>query len=145
MKKLMTLIIAIFLFSTVSFGQKSNDIVFSFIKKDSEKVMQKAKDGTQFVNFSIIGLQSDDQAKMLTEGFKSNDFVLEFTISDEISANSRNAYLQVKREVKFEQLREVMKTNNVAYVKVNEKLTPLSELKTKAEKRAEKAKDLTKP
>ena len=145
MKKLMTLFIAIFLYSSVSFGQKSNEIVFSFIKKDSEKVMQKEKDGTQFVNFTISGLQSDDQTKLLTEGFKNNDFILEFTISDEISPNLRNEYLKVKREVKFEQLRELMKVNNVAYVKVNDVLTPLSELKTKAEKRAEKAKDLTKP
>lgn len=145
MKKLMTLFIAIFLYSSVSFGQKSNEIVFSFKKKDSEKVMQKEKDGTQFVNFTISGLQSDDQTKLLTEGFKNNDFILEFTISDEISPNLRNAYLKVKREVKFEQLRELMKVNNVAYVKVNDVLTPLSELKTKAEKRAEKAKDLTKP
>jgi hypothetical protein len=107
--------------------------------------MQKANDGTQFVNFTISGIQTDEQAKILADGIKLNDIILEFTISDETSPLVRNAYLKAKREVKFEQLRELMKANNVAFVKVNDVLTPLSELKTKAEKRAEKAKDKSKP
>jgi hypothetical protein len=145
MKKLALILVGMFLCSALSFGQKSNEIVFSFIKKDSEKVMQKANDGTQFVNFTISGIQTDEQAKILADGIKLNDIILEFTISDETSPLVRNAYLKAKREVKFEQLRELMKANNVAFVKVNDVLTPLSELKTKAEKRAEKAKDKSKP
>ena len=76
MKKLMLIFVGMFLCSSLSFGQKSNEIVFSFIKKDSEKVMQKEKDGSQFVNFTISGIQTDDQAKILAEGIKNNDIIL---------------------------------------------------------------------
>lgn len=145
MKKLTIILAAIFICSVMSYGQNSNDIVFSFIKKDSEKIMQKAKDGTQFCNFTISGIQNDEQAKILIEGFKNNDVVIEFTISDEISAQTRNAYIQVKRETKFETLREIMKSQNVAYIKINDVATKVSDFKTKAEKRAERAQDKSKP
>ncbi|MEI6853106.1 MAG: hypothetical protein WCL06_09695, partial [Bacteroidota bacterium] len=124
MKKCFSAFVAILICASFSFGQSTDDVVFSFVKKDGEKIMQKKDDGSRFTNFVITGLKTDEQAANFATEFKKSDYVVDFTVSDEFAAGQRNAYLCVRKEAKFEHLRDLLKFNGVTYVKVNGKPTP---------------------
>jgi len=138
MKKFLSAFVAILICTGFSFGQTANDLVFSFVKKEKEKVLQLNEDGSRFANFVISGIKSDEQANNLIASFKKSDFIIDFTISDEIATNQRNGHVVVKKDTKFEVLRDLLKANGVAFVKVNETVTPVANLKSKNEKVKEK-------
>lgn len=138
MKKFLSAFVAILICTGFAFGQSANDLVFSFVKKENDKILQKKEDGSRFANFVVSGLQSDEQAANFALNFKKSDYVVDFTVSDEFAKGQRNAYICVKKEAKFVHLRDLLKFNGVSYIKVNEKITPVSALKSKAERRAEK-------
>lgn len=138
MKKIVLSILAITVSIGFAFAQKADDIIFSFTKKENEKIMQKKDDGSRYVNFIVLGIKSDDHASAFVKDFKSSDYVVEFTLSSEFESGQRNAYLCVRPEAKLEQLRDLLKFNNVAFVKVNEEYTAVTKIKSKAEQKAEK-------
>jgi hypothetical protein len=138
MKKFLSAFVAILICTGFSFGQTADDVVFSFVKKDKEKIFQKKDDGSRYVNFVITGLKSDEQVANFVAAFKKSDYVVDFTVSDEFTTGQRNAYICVRKEAKFEHLRDLLKFNGVAYIKINDKATAVSMMKSKEEKRAEK-------
>jgi hypothetical protein len=138
MKKFLCSFVAILICTSFTFAQTADDVVFSFIKKDNQKILQKNDDGSRFANFVISGLKSDEQVSNMVAAFKKSDNIIDFTISDEIAPNQRNAHALIKKEAKFEHLRDLLNFNGVAYVKVNEKVTPVKDLKSRSEKRMEK-------
>ena len=138
MKKFLSAFVAILICTGFAFGQTADDLVFSFVQKEGAKILQKNDDGSRYANFVISGIKSDEQANNLIAAFKKSDFVIDFTVSDETALNQRNGHIVVKKEAKFEHLRDMLKANGVAFVKVNETVTAVANLKSQAEKRKEK-------
>jgi hypothetical protein len=138
MKKFLSAFVAILICTGFAFGQTADDLVFSFVKKENGKIMQKKDDGSRFTNFVISGIKSDEQAANFAMNFKKSDYVIDFTVSDEFANGQRNGYICVKKEAKFDHLRDLLKFNGVSYVKINEKVVPVPSLKSKAERRSEK-------
>jgi hypothetical protein len=138
MKKCFSAFVAILICASFSFGQTADDVMFSFVKKENGKILQKKDDGSRFTNFVVSGLKTDEQANNFVTAFKKSDYVVDFTVSEEFAAGQRNAYLCVRKEAKFEHLRDLLKFNGVTFVKVNDKATPVTSLKSKEEKKAEK-------
>jgi hypothetical protein len=135
MKKFLSVFVAIIICSSYTFAQSANDLVFSFVKTEKEKILQKNDDGSRYSNFVISGIKSDEQANNLAAAFKKSDYVIDFTISDESAPNQRNGHIVIKKDTKFEHLRDMLKANGIAFVKVNETLTAVSDLKSRAEKK----------
>ncbi len=138
MKKVLSAFVVMLICTGFAFGQTANDLVFSFVKNEKEKVLQKNEDGSRFANFVISGIKSDEQASNMVAAFKKSDFVIDFTITDEVGANQRKGHIVVKNDTKFENLRDLMKANGVAYVKINETVTPVANLKSKEELKKDK-------
>ena len=107
--------------------------------------MTKNDDGSRYANFTISGIKSDEQAANLVAGFKKSPFVIDFTIKDNMSATERTSYFLVKKEAKFESLRDLLKINGIAYVKLDGKIISVASLKSQRERREEKLKDTQKP
>jgi hypothetical protein len=138
MKKFLSAFVAIIICTGFAFGQTADDIMFSFVKKENGKIMQKKDDGSRFANFVISGIKSDEQAANFAMNFKKSDYIVDFTVSDEFAKGQRNGYFCVKKEAKFDHLRDLLKFNGVSYVKINEKVVAVSSLKSNAERRSEK-------
>ncbi|HNW70060.1 MAG TPA: hypothetical protein PKI01_06635 [Bacteroidales bacterium] len=145
MKKHINLIIALLIISASSFGQTADDVICVFTKKENGKVFTKNEDGSRFVNFVISGIKSDQQAFVLKENVKKSAFISEFTISDEMKNNERKAYMSIKKGTKVDALSKLLMDNGINYIKLDDKISKVSELKSKAEKKQEKMKDPNKP
>jgi len=145
MKKHINLIIALLIISASSFGQTADDVICVFTKKENGKVFTKNEDGSRFVNFVISGIKSDQQAFVLKENVKKSAFISEFTISDEMKNNERKAYMSIKKGTKVDALSKLLMDNGINYIKLDDKISKVSELKSKAEKKQEKMNDPNKP
>ena len=145
MKKIASVLLVFCLCAGFAFAQTSDDLIFSFTKKENGKIMTKNEDGSRYANFIISGIKSDEQAANLIAGFKSSPFVIEFKINDNVSSNERTAYFLVKKDAKFENLRDLLKMNGISYVKLDGKNIPVASLKSQRERREAKLKDTNKP
>ena len=145
MKKYFKIFIALMIISASSFGQTADDVICVFTKKENGKVFTKNEDGSRFVNFVISGIKSDQQAFVLKENVKKSAFISEFTISDEMKNNERKAYMSIKKGTKVDALSKLLMDNGINYIKLDDKISKVSELKSKAEKKQEKMKDPNKP
>ena len=145
MKKIASVLLVFCLCAGFAFAQTADDLIFSFTKKENGKIMTKNDDGSRYANFTISGIKSDEQAANLVAGFKKSPFVIDFIIKDNVSATERTAYFLVKKEAKFESLRDLLKINGIAYVKLDGKIISVASLKSQRERRDEKLKDTQKP
>lgn len=145
MKKYFSIFIALMIISACSYGQTADDVICVFTKKENGKVFTKKEDGSRYVNFVITGIKSDEQAAVLKENVKNSTFIIEFTISDEMKNNERKAYMSILKGTKMDVLSKLLMDNGINYIKLDDKISKVSELKTKAEKKREKMKDPTKP
>jgi len=138
MKKYLGILSALIFISAYSYGQTVNDVVCAFTKNVNGKVFTKKDDGSRFVNFTITGIKSNDQAEILTENVRKTSTVLEFTISDEAANNERNAYIHIKQGTKITAMWDVLLTNGINYIKLDDKIFLVSDKKLRAEKRQQK-------
>ncbi len=145
MKKYFKIFIALMIISASSYGQTADDVICVFTKKENGKVFTKNEDGSRFVNFVISGIKSDEQAAVLKENVKKSAFIKEFTISDEMKNNERKAYMSIKKGTKVDALSKLLMDNGINYIKLDDKISKVSELKSKAEKKQEKMKNGNKP
>lgn len=145
MKKYLKIFIALMIISASSYGQIADDVICVFTKKENGKVFTKNEDGSRFVNFVITGIKSDDQAVIMEENVKKNVFLNEFTISEEMKNNERAAYISIKKGTKMDALSKLLMDNGINYIKLNDKISKVSDLKSKAEKKQEKMKNTNKP
>lgn len=145
MKKYFKIFIALMIISASSYAQTADDVICVFTKKENGKVFTKNEDGSRFVNFVVTGIKSDEQAVSLKENVKKSVFIKEFTISDEMKNNERKAYISIKKGTKVDALSKLLMDNGINYIKLDDKISKVSELKSKAEKRQEKMKNGNKP
>ncbi len=145
MKKYLKIFIALMIISASSYGQTADDVICIFTKKENGKVFTKNEDGSRFVNFIITGIKSDDQAVIMKENVKKYAFIKAFTISDEMKNNERSAYTSIEKGTKVDALLKLLVDNEIHYIKLDDKISKVSELKSKAEKKQEKLKNKNKP
>lgn len=145
MKKYFNILIALVIITGSAYGQTADDVICVFTKKENGKVFTKNEDGSRFVNFVITGLKSDEQAAFLRDNVKKSVFINEFTISDEMMNNERKAYMSIKKGTKVDALSKLLMDNGINYIKLDDKISKVSELKSKAEKRQEKMKNGNRP
>jgi hypothetical protein len=145
MKKYLNIFIALMLICAFSYGQTADDVICVFTKKDNGKVFTKKEDGSRFVDFVITGIKSDEQAEALKVNVMKSSFIIEFTISDEMKNSERKAYMSIKKGTRMDVLSKLLMANGINYIKLDDKISKVSALKSKAEKRQEKLKDPGKP
>jgi hypothetical protein len=145
MNKYFSILIALMITSASSYGQTSDDVICVFTKKENGKVFTKNEDGSRFVSFVITGIKSDIQAEALIVNVKKSPCIIEFTISDEMKNSERKAYMSIQKGTRMDVLSKLLMANGINYIKLDDKISKVSALKSKAEKRQEKMKDPGKP
>ena len=145
MKKYFSILIALMVISAYSYGQTTEDIVCIFAKKENGKVFTKNEDGSRFVNFVITGIKSDEQAAALKENVRKNSFIKDFTLSEEVNKNERKAFVSITKGTKIDVMWNLLLNNGIDYIKLNDKVSQVSVMKLRAEKKAEKMINRNKP
>jgi len=108
------LILAIFLGNiTVSFSQMStNEIIFT-VNKKGDKLFQSDEKNQKFVEFTIFGLNSQEQVVDLCKNFLNSVGVVSFTVSEEIIDEQRKASATLFEDANFDYYKALLLSNGI--------------------------------
>ena len=108
------LILAIFLGNiTVSYSQMStNEIIFT-VNKKGDKLFQSDEKNQKFVEFTISGLNSQEQVVDLCKKFLNSVGVVNFTVSEEIIDNQRTASATLFEDANFDYYKALLLSNGI--------------------------------
>ena len=129
------LILAIFLGNiTVSYSQMStNEIIFT-VNKKGDKIFQSDEKNQKFVEFTISGLNSQEQVVDLCKKFLNSVGVVSFTVSEEIIDEQRKASATLFEKANFDYYKALLLSNGIETLIIDGE-----EIRTEDLKKQEKA------
>ena len=108
------LILALFIGNiTVSYAQMStNEIIFT-VNKKGDKLFQSDEKNQKFVEFTISGLDSQEQVVDLCKKFLNSVGVVSFTVSEEIIDEQRKASATFFEDANFDYYKALLLSNGI--------------------------------